>query len=129
DRRTAGVWSGGGSARLARRPHPFALAVAEVLLRPDRHALLDGVYQVVARGERLLAVRRGDGAHERRVPDLQGAVAVRDGEERVRMALGDLAGHLGEHVTGRGVRGVLQAAHAAPQDRKSTRLNSSHVSI
>src|SRR5215470_11699527 len=54
-------------ARRLRIADPLTRAVAEVLLFPDRHAVLQVVDQGAARPERLAAVRAGDGHHDREI--------------------------------------------------------------
>ena len=65
---------------------PLRRAALEVLALPDRGALLDAVDEQRARGERLGAVRGGDGCHERDIPDGERADAVRGGDPKAGLA-------------------------------------------
>src|SRR5512135_3642736 len=58
---------------------PFALTVAEYLVLPDRHGLLELVDQGAARGEGLGAVRARDGDHDGQIAHGQVARAVHGG--------------------------------------------------
>src|SRR5260370_40192795 len=59
--------------------HP-RLAVLEVLLLPDRHRLLQGIDGEAAGLEGFATVRRGDRDHHARLPDLEAADAMDEGD-------------------------------------------------
>src|SRR5713101_1162151 len=68
------------TTRLSRlQPYPD-LAVLEVLLLPDRHRLLQGIDGEAAGLEGLAAVGRGDRDHHARLPDLEAADAMDEGD-------------------------------------------------
>src|SRR5690242_5295664 len=94
------------------QPHPY-LAVLEVLLLPDRHRLLQGVDREAAGVEGRTPVRRGDRDHHARLPDLEAADAVDEGDAgggRPAPTDGDRdLAHLGQGHGGVGL--VLEELH------------------
>src|ERR1700730_7970266 len=64
---------------LGLQAHPH-LAVLEVLLLPDRHRLLQGIDGEAAGLEGLAAVGRGHRDHHARLPDLEAADAMHEGD-------------------------------------------------
>src|SRR6185295_3309881 len=64
---------------LGLQTHPH-LAVLEVLLLPDRHRLLEGIDGEATGLEGLAAVGRGDRDHHTRLPDLEAADAMHEGD-------------------------------------------------
>src|SRR5260370_38127403 len=64
---------------LGLQAHPH-LAVLEVLLLPDRPRLLQGIDGEAAGLEGLAAVGRGDRDHHARLPDLEAADAMDEGD-------------------------------------------------
>src|SRR5260370_7377691 len=64
---------------LGLQAHPH-LAVLEGLLLPDRHRLLQGIDGETTGLEGFAAVRRGDRDHHARLPDLEAADAMDEGD-------------------------------------------------
>src|SRR6266853_5217745 len=64
---------------LGLQAHPH-LAVLEGLLLPDRHRLLQGIDGEATGLEGFAAVRRGDRDHHARLPDLEAADAMDEGD-------------------------------------------------
>src|SRR6266540_3697285 len=76
---------------------PLLAALVDLFL-PERHPFFERVDRVLARGERVLAVRRRDGDHDGRFADLDPAGAVMDGDVAQVVALLESAGDLGHYL-------------------------------
>src|SRR6266487_2251147 len=87
----------GSHSRLRTASDPLLAAFVELLL-PERHSFLERVDRVLARGERVLAVWRGDGDHDARLADLDAARAVVDGDRVDLVARRQLRSDLRHHL-------------------------------
>src|SRR5205823_3689424 len=96
------------SARLRAPPEPLLAALVDLLL-PERHRLLERVDRVLARRQRVVAVRRRDGDRDARLADLDPADPVVDRDRPELVPLLELGGDLGHHLLGHlGVGLVLE---------------------
>src|SRR5215210_1924171 len=87
---------------------PFLTALVHLLL-PERHRLLERVDGVLARRERVVAVRRGDRDRDARLADAERADAMVDRDRAELVALLQVARDLRHHVLGHlGVGLVLE---------------------
>src|SRR4051812_24867037 len=101
-------------------PDPLLAALVDLLL-PERHALLERVDRVLARCERVGAVRRGDGDHDARLADADPADAVVDGDRAELVAGLELGGDLGHDPFGHALVGLVVQVHDVPAARLAAR--------
>src|SRR5581483_128658 len=105
--RSRGFW-------LRTLPDPLLAALVHLFL-PERDGLLERVDRLPARGERVRAVRGGDGDHDRELADVDASdpVGDRDLAEVVRPL--QLLRELGHHLLGHpAVRLVVEVVDGAP---------------
>src|SRR3954471_3709192 len=78
-------------------PDPFLAALVDLLL-PEWDSLLQLVDRVLARGEGVLSVRRGNGDHDRGVPNSHTSNTVVDGDAGERVARAETVCDLRHHA-------------------------------
>src|SRR5206468_3402592 len=84
------------TARSRAAPDPLLAALVHLFL-PQRHVELEDVDRVLARGERVAAVRGADGDHDRRLADLYAADPMVDRDVVDVVALLQLRAELLHH--------------------------------
>ena len=91
--------------------NPLLAALVDLLL-PQRHGLLEPVDGVLAGRERVAAVRRRHGDHDRRLSDPNAADAVGDGHPAEVVRALEVGGQVGHDLLGHALVGlVLEVEH------------------